>query len=155
MKALLIDVNFTTGERAGGINPHRNKNLPCHPAWQDTDAGKEMRLVLDGDVEPYRGVNGVTILEGEAKIEAALEQHFPEKAVYKITDPDLKRLSIESAVKAGKLDIANLPRDSVETQGEQARLKALYEIPDTRGITKLVKKRPTPRELMRNAGRKG
>ena len=155
MKALLIDVNFTTGERAGGINPRRNKNLPCHPAWQDTDAGKEMRLVLDGNIKPYRGVKGVTLVEGEAKIEAALNQHFPEKVTYKVTDPDLKRLSIESAVKAGKLDIAKLPRDSVETQDEQARLKALYEISDTRGITKLVKKRPTPRELLRNAGHKG
>jgi len=150
MKALLIDVNFTTGERAGGINPRRNKNMPCHPAWQDTDAGKEIRLVLDGNVEPYRNVEGITVLEGEKAIEAALAKHFPEKEAYKVTDPDLKRLSIEQAVAAGKLDTTSLPRDSVEKQDEQARLKQLYEVAETRGITKLVKKRPKPREVMRD-----
>jgi len=151
MKALLINVNFTTGERAGNINPRRNKNMPCSPAWQDTDAGKELRVVLDGNVEPCRGIEGITVLDDEAAIDAALAQHFPEKEFYKVTDADLKRLSMEQAVKAGTLDITSLPRDSVEKQDEQARLKQLYEVAETRGITKVVKERPSPRDVMRNA----
>ena len=63
MKALLIEVDFTTGVRAGGIQIKGNHNLMCH-GWQNLDSkpGKEIRLVMDGDTKPYEGMKGVTIL---------------------------------------------------------------------------------------------
>lgn len=73
MKALSVDVDFATGRRSGGIDP-RDPNLPCNPAWQDTEGGREIRVVVNGDVEKYQGVLGVTILDGEQVIDAAVAE---------------------------------------------------------------------------------
>ena len=78
MFALLIEVDFSTGWRAGGINP-RDKHLECH-GWQDLDAGLEIRMITDGrNVAQYRGKKGITILEGKDEINAAIEANIPPK----------------------------------------------------------------------------
>ena len=71
MNALLLKVDFATGHRAGGLNP-KDRNFPCNSAWQDTERGLEIRLVKDGEVGRFRNQLGVTILEGEAAIDAAI-----------------------------------------------------------------------------------
>ncbi|GAI95288.1 unnamed protein product, partial [marine sediment metagenome] len=65
MKALLIEVDFSTGRRAGGIHTKNNPNLMCH-GWQDLESipGREIRLVMDGDTKPYESIKGITILDG-------------------------------------------------------------------------------------------
>ncbi|KKN71503.1 hypothetical protein LCGC14_0420820 [marine sediment metagenome] len=97
MKALLIEVDFTTGVRAGGINP-RDKHLLCH-GWQnlDSDPGLEIRLITDGrDIDKYRGKQGVTILDGKDEINVAIEANIPIK--YSIQS---EALMIESLKEAG------------------------------------------------------
>ena len=76
MKALLIDVNFTTGERAGAVWTKGNANLYGNPNWQSRPMiglGKEIRLIVDGNAEPYRGIGGVVVLESETEIDAACQ----------------------------------------------------------------------------------
>jgi len=104
-KALMIDIkNWTTGERAGGINP-RDRGLVAMggPLWQVLDhepkGDWEIRVVKDNrDLSNYRGkiildngatvssisdvpadagildVEGVVVLESEREINAALGQ---------------------------------------------------------------------------------
>ena len=72
MHALLIQVEFSTGRRAGGVNPKDN-NLPCDPLWQNTETGREVRLIKDGSWEQYEGVDGITVLKNEDQIDAAIE----------------------------------------------------------------------------------
>ncbi|MBW2674107.1 MAG: hypothetical protein JRD89_11950 [Deltaproteobacteria bacterium] len=104
-KALMIEVkNWTTGERAGGINP-RDRGLVAigGPLWQVLDhepkGDWEVRLVRDNrDLSGYEGrlilddastvssiadvpadaeildVEGVVVLENEEEINAALDQ---------------------------------------------------------------------------------
>ncbi len=88
MKALLIEVDFTTGRRAGGIPTKNNPNLMCH-GWQDLKStpGLEIRLVMDDDTVPYENIPGVTILDGEAAINAAIDTHIPIK--YGVQDTEL------------------------------------------------------------------
>ena len=86
MKALLIEVDFSTGRRAGGIKTKSNPNLMCH-GWQDTDAGLEIRLVMDGDTKPYENVKGITILDGEKAINKAIQANIPVK--YAVKDKEL------------------------------------------------------------------
>ena len=83
MKALLIQVDFTSGDRAGGINP-RDPGLRGNPLWQDLEGkpGKEIRLIMDQrETKPYEGVKGVTVLDGTEAINQAIVEHFPPKAV--------------------------------------------------------------------------
>lgn len=86
MKALLIEVDFTTGERAGGIKTKNNPNLWCE-GWQNLDAGLEIRLVKDGNTKPFEGIEGVTILDGKAEINAAIDANIPTK--YAVKDEGL------------------------------------------------------------------
>lgn len=82
MKALLIEVDFSTGERAGGINP-RDPGLRGNPQWQDLEGkpGKEIRLIADKrEAKAYEGIPGVTILDGKEEINKAIEELFPPKA---------------------------------------------------------------------------
>ncbi len=75
MKALLIEFNINTGERAGKISP-RDEGLFCH-GWQDIESvpAREIRLVKDDrDLGIYQGVSGVTILQNEAEINAAIDK---------------------------------------------------------------------------------
>ncbi len=86
MKALLIEVDFSTGKRAGGIKTKNNPNLMCH-GWQDTDAGLEIRLVMDEDTKPYENILGITILNGEKAINKAITANIPVK--YAVKDKEL------------------------------------------------------------------
>ena len=86
MKALLIEVDFSTGRRAGGIKTKNNPNLMCH-GWQDTDAGLEIRLVMDGNTKPYENISGITILDGEKAINKAITANIPVK--YAVKDKEL------------------------------------------------------------------
>ncbi len=97
MRALLIEVDFSTRVRAGGINP-KDKHLLCH-GWQNLDStpGLEIRLIEDGrSIEQYRGKQGVTILEGKDEINAAIEANIPTK--YSIQS---ELLMIESLKESG------------------------------------------------------
>ena len=69
---LLIEVDFSTGHRAGGLDP-RDKNLLCSHGWQNTEDGVEIRIVVDGDPERYRDLAGVTVLDGADAVDRAVE----------------------------------------------------------------------------------
>ena len=87
-KALLIEVDFSIGKRAGNISP-KDPNLFCR-GWQDLKSkpGKEIRLVLDNrDLSQYEGVEGVTILEGKEIINQAITDNIPER--YAVKDKEL------------------------------------------------------------------
>ena len=88
MKALLIEVDFSTGRRAGGIKTKNNPNLMCH-GWQDLEStpGLEIRLVMDGNTEPYENIPGITILDGEKAINKAITANIPVK--YAVKDKEL------------------------------------------------------------------
>lgn len=119
MKAILIEVDFATGKRAGDIDP-RKPGFPCAPEWQDIEGGRELRIVLDGNVERFRGQPGVTILETDAEIDAAvasIEAAKPE--AYAISH---EALAVES-IRQKRVDISDLSSDLDET----ALAKALYE----------------------------
>ncbi len=86
MKALLIEVDFSTGRRAGGIQIKNNPNLWCD-GWQDLEAGLEIRIVKDGNTKPYESVKGITILDGEKAINAAIDANIPTQ--YAVRDTNL------------------------------------------------------------------
>lgn len=85
--ALKIKVNFQTGERAGGINP-RDPNL--YTLAQNLEDGYEIRLVLDDrDIEQYRNVPGIEIIEGIDAIDQAILQLLPNDEQYHFARDDL------------------------------------------------------------------
>jgi len=86
MKALLIEVDFSTGRRAGGIHTKNNPNLMCH-GWQNLERGLEIRLVMDEDTKPYENIPGVTILNGKSEINAAIDAVVPTR--YAVKDKEL------------------------------------------------------------------
>jgi len=78
-KALLIEFDINTGKRAGNISP-RDPNLPCR-GWQNLESkpAREIRLAEDNrDLSQYEGIEGITILNGEAEINQAIEDITPE-----------------------------------------------------------------------------
>ncbi len=106
MKALLIEVDFRTGKRAGNVNP-KDPNLQCY-GWQDLESkpGREIRIVEDGrDLSQYKDVAGVTILDGETTINEAITANIPVK--YAVKDKELllahlKEKGISLDIFAGK-----------------------------------------------------
>lgn len=79
-KALLIEFDANTGQRAGDISP-RDPQLPCY-GWQDLESvpAREIRLVMDErDLSQYEGVPGVTILTGKDEINRAIDLLKPEE----------------------------------------------------------------------------
>lgn len=125
MKALLIEVNFRTGERAGGVwgyvngQKKRDAGLVCH-GWQDTDAGLELRLITDDrDTTQYEGIEGLTVLDGEAAIEAAIATHFTKEDDYSIKSDVL----VAESIRQKNINISDLTPD----MDDQAIAKALYE----------------------------
>lgn len=100
MKALLINVDFSTGKRAGGIQIKGNPNLWCN-GWQNLDTGKEIRIVKDGNVDQYKNILGVTILDGEQAINEAIDSHIPTQYVVR----DMTLLIEHMKEKKIKLDI--------------------------------------------------
>jgi len=104
MVALVIKFDPQTGYRPiPGIAPrHTDRALYCMPMWQDLDRGIEMRLILDDrDVEQYRGVEGVEVVEGKTAINAKVRELF--KPRYSVANPDLFRVSVERMLADGRL----------------------------------------------------
>lgn len=112
MRALLIEWNPKTGERAGRINP-RDPKLQCY-GWQnsDIDPAIEIRVVEDDrDLSSLKGVKGVTILNGKKAINDAIDRYIPPK--YGIHSEYLmrehmkeKNISLESFVGMNMREIA-------------------------------------------------
>lgn len=132
MKAIRVKVNFHTGERAGGINP-KDKKLRCNPMWQSIENGIEIRAVLDGNVEKYRGLEGVEILEGEQAIDAAVLALQKESASHVVYNKEL----LAASISAKGIKLHDIPADLSE--GEEARI--LFE----RGALGIRRReKPTP-----------
>lgn len=106
MRALVIEFDSLTGKRAGNINP-RDPNLFCR-GWQDLDRKPaiEIRLVNDArDLNQYKNVAGVLILDGNEEINEAIKANIPNK--YIVTDKELllahlKEKGISLNIMAGK-----------------------------------------------------
>ncbi len=111
MKALLIEVDFVTGKRAGNINP-RDSNLPCY-GWQDLERGLEIRLVEDDrDLSQYEGVAGVTVLDGKESINQSIIDTVPTK--YAIKDKEL----LIAHLKEKNILLDTLVGKTLDTQAE-------------------------------------
>lgn len=129
--ALKIKVDFTTGERAGGINP-RDPNLVCL-GWQNLEEGWEIRLIVDESkideyIQKYGNAEGVEVIEGIENIDSAIEQIIPpEKQMdYVVYMPEL----LTASVIAKHLDpndpfnVNEIPNpDPVETSPDETRRK--------------------------------
>lgn len=100
MRALMIDVNFGTGERAGGIEPNSD-TLLMEPTWQSWLLGKEMRLCPESLITKYEGKPGIAVI-AEADIPDAC-QIFAEEQ-YAIASHDL----VAESVKQKGIDITDL-----------------------------------------------
>ncbi len=126
MKALLIEVDFSTGKRAGGIKTKNNPNLMCH-GWQDLDAGLEIRIVEDGDTKPYENIKGITILDGEKAINKAIQANIPVK--YAVKDSELLLAHLKER---------NVSLDIFAGKGLQDRAKELH----SQGLAGIVERKP-------------
>jgi len=85
--ALKIKVDFKSGKRAGGINP-RDPNL--YTLAQNLEDGYEIRLVLDDkDIEQYRNVPGIEVIEGIDAIDRAIIELLPNDEQYLFARDDL------------------------------------------------------------------
>jgi len=126
MTALEIQVNFSTGERAGGIDP-RDPGLECHPTWQNLDEGIEIRIIKDGrDVEQYRNIPGITVLEGAEAINARIKEIKP--TTYAVANEALFNLSLQ------RIDISDID----PTLPPEKQLEELYN----RGVLGIRKTEP-------------
>lgn len=127
-RALLIEVDFATGKRAGGISP-RDPKLFCR-GWQDMESkpGKEIRLVLDDrDLSQYQGVDGVTILEGQAVINQAIKDNISAK--YVVKDKEL----LMAHLKEKKIPLSRFKGKTLDTEA-----KALF----AEGLAGIVERKP-------------
>ena len=139
VKALLIDWEPTTGERAGGSLVDYKTGLRCHPAWQNDKTGKEIRMVIDGDVTRFEGVEGVKILLGSKEIDAALAQLETLAPAYVITH---EALAVESIRQKG-VDLTTIKH------GDAANCaKCLFEA-GVLGVSKHTPERPDCAEMCR------
>jgi len=127
--ALVISFDPHTGRRAGGIRIPEDRGLICLTLWQDLERGVEMRLVVDDrDIEQYRGIEGVEVVEGKSAINAKVEELF--KPRYAVACGALLAASIAAKeIRCDDVDAA-LP---VEEQ-----LRILYE----RGALGIRKEEP-------------
>jgi len=102
--------------------PHKtDPGLYCMPLWQDHERGIEMRLVLDDrDIEQYRGIEGVEVVEGKDAINTKARELF--KPRYSVVEPGLFRISVERMLVDGRVTEEELRVLSPEDQ-----LKLLYE----------------------------
>ena len=131
VRALLIEWDPSTGERAGNINP-KETALRCN-GWQNMDVipAIELRLVEDDrDLSKYNDVDGVTILLGADTINAAIDDHFPSK--YVVEDDLLYTEHFKQNLGKG-INIRELPDDRAE------RLKVLK---NTHGIKGIMERKP-------------
>jgi len=127
--ALIIEFDPFTGARAGGIDVRRDAGLFCLPLWQDLERGVEMRLVLDDrDIEQYRGIEGITVVEGKAAINEKVRELF--KPRYSVVSGELLLASI--MVKGISIDGID------QSQPVQRQLEILYQ----RGALGIRKEEP-------------
>ncbi len=92
-RALLIEWNASTGQRPGNITS-KDPGLRCY-GWQKLDVfpALEIRMIGDNrDLAQYENLPGVTILEGEAAIDAAIDALDLER--YSIDSEELFRMSV-------------------------------------------------------------
>lgn len=93
MKALLIEFDLRTGTRAGGIDP-RDRGLRCVAQRIVDGDAREIRVVDDGrDTSAYDGVDGVSVLDGVAAVNAKIAEIFV--VSYAITNETLFSLSVQ------------------------------------------------------------
>ena len=128
MKALLIEWN-NKGERAGNINP-KDPKLQCY-GWQNMDVTPmlELRVVEDDrDLSYLVDVPGVTIIEGEAAINQAIDENFPPQ--YHISDEFIyqEHFKQKNKIPATVIDIDKLPEKTED------RLKELKNKHGLKGI---------------------
>lgn len=112
-KALLIEWDLATGERAGGINP-RDSKLQCN-GWQNMDVkpATELRLVNDDrDLLVYDNIPGVTVIVGTDGINKAITDNFPSKLT--IDDELIYTEHVKNKISKKEIDIETLSDDRSE-----------------------------------------
>lgn len=152
MDGLLIEFDLRTGRRAGDIDP-RDPGLKCY-RWQNLDEedinakgyvwqsdlppgsrGLEIRVVEDGrDLSQYEGVPGVTVLRGNAAINAALDSYFEQYMYAALGDPTEVTLLVEALKEKGR-KISDL--DLSTPRARHQSLKDLYENQNIKLIRKI------------------
>lgn len=123
MKALLIEFNRRTGERAGGVTT-KDPALRCY-GWQNlkVEPAIEIRLIEDDrDTGQYEGIPGITILEGRDVINAAVDANIPTRVF--ISEATL----FQTDILQREISLQNIPGD---TQAVLTSLNAL----GVKGIT--------------------
>lgn len=93
-KALLIEFDVSTGKRPADIRSN-DPGLWCY-SWQklDVEPALEIRIIQDDrDIAQYENVPGITILEGDVAINAAIDALELER--YSIDNEVLFRASME------------------------------------------------------------
>jgi len=119
--ALVIKVDFSTGKRAGDIDP-RDPGLICMPLWQDLEKGVELRLIIeDRPLEQYRHLEGVEVVEGKEAINAKVRELF--KPRYGVAVPELLHESIRAKnIRIDDIDHTLPPEKQVESLYERGDL---------------------------------
>ncbi|MBC2746255.1 MAG: hypothetical protein HF975_04465 [ANME-2 cluster archaeon] len=128
--ALLIEWDPATGKRAGNINP-KDPKLQCS-GWQNIDIvpAVELRLVEDDrDLSHYKGIKGVTLLEGRDRINAVIDDNFP--SIISIEDELLYTEHFREQMGNKNIKISSLPDDRTE------RLKLLKDKHHIKGIREI------------------
>lgn len=116
-RALLIEFDATTGERAGGIDPN-DPHLQCY-AWQDLESepAREIRVIEDDrDMSQYENVPGIAILNGKTEINQAITNVVPE--LYFIQDEPMLLEHVRQR---------NIKLDDYSGKKHQAVLQSLHE----------------------------
>lgn len=125
MFALRVEVNFFTGERAGGIDPTDPKFLSL-PEWQNIADGVEIILILkhtEGDVDRFRAASGVEVIEGEDAIDQATLELNPRVASYAILSESLLAASIrQKEIDVTDLDSSLPPEEVLKKLQEKGAL---------------------------------
>lgn len=101
-RALLVEVDYQSGRRAGGVDP-RDANLQSY-GWQSLPGqdgpSVEIRVVEDDrDLSDYRSAAGVRVLEGEEEINKAIEKYIPTRL--KADEAELREWMRNQAVEPG------------------------------------------------------
>jgi len=141
MKALLIDVDFSTGQRPAAIlsgNGKIKENLWCGHKWQNIETGKEIRAVKDGNITPYEEQEGIIILYTEEEIRAVLEEHCPDEESHTVSNEGIMNANIASSM----IDWSELP----QTATRDEELAFLYD-KDIRGIDRKIISPQDPLEV--------
>jgi hypothetical protein len=130
IQGLLIEWDPVTGKRAGNINPKKDRNLRCN-GWQNMDVvpALELRLVEDDRDISYEGIEGITVLNGRAEINKAIDENFPSKIV--IEDELLYSEHVKEKIREKQIKIDKLPDNQNERLIE---LKNKYGVKGIREI---------------------